>query len=180
MSRFNQGALEATYLAVKKEVNGVGYNDFHINIGQNSSIYYNNSSLNIRAERRLSVKELKEFVRKRRMDLGATQMLEGVFLRKLIDYASTSKIPIRSRSLDASLFLDSYGNVYPSIMWAHRIGNIRDTNYELDPIWHSTEANRVRAEIREGKEPSNWTSCEAYQAIIGDIPSFASLLSPIR
>ncbi len=33
---------------------------------------------------------------------------------------------MKSRSLEASLFIDSFGNVYPSIMWDKKIGNIKE------------------------------------------------------
>ena len=71
--------------------------------------------------------------------------------------------------MDASLFLDSYGNVFPSIMWDKKIGNVRDVDYDLSKIWHSRAADQARSEIKKGKDPENWTACEAYQSIIGDI-----------
>lgn len=176
MSKFNQGKLEETYEAVKNELGGITHNDFHINLGQISSIYYNNSSSNIIAERQLVVNELKDFIKKRRMEFGAIPLLESIFLKNLVKFANTGKSPIRSRSLDASLFMDSYGNVYPSIMWSRKIGSIRETDYDLDLIWHSKEAEEIRNEIKNGKEPNSWTSCEAYQSIVGRATSFISLL----
>ena len=84
-------------------------------------------------------------------------------------FSETGKAPTKSRSMDASLFLDSYGNVFPSIMWNKKIGNVRDVDYDLSKLWHSGAADQARFEIKEGKDPENWTACEAYQSIIGDI-----------
>ncbi len=172
LSKYNQGMFAKTVEEVRREIPEVSYNDFHMNVGQVSEVYYNNTNLDMKAPREEISKEIDEFVRNRRFRLGAIPAIEGVFLKKLARYVQTGKTPIKSRSLDASLFLDSYGNVFPSIMWGRKIGSIRETNYDLAPIWKSSDAEDVRRLIREGKEPGNWTACEAYQSIVGDIKSF--------
>ena len=98
-------------------------------------------------------------------------ILETAFTRKLIDFIRTGKSPMRSRSLDASLFLDSYGNVFPSIIWNRKVGSLRDCDYDLLKIWHNKEAHDIRKLIKEGKEPDAWTACEAYQALAGNAGS---------
>jgi MoaA/NifB/PqqE/SkfB family radical SAM enzyme len=168
MSKFNQGALEQTYAAVRSELNWASYNDFHINIGQVSDIYYDNTATDMRADNVAMVEELGNFIKKRDAAIGPMQRIESVYLRKLVEYVKTGRSPMRSRSLDASLFLSSEGEVYPSIMWGRKLGNIRDTGYDLAQIWGSKEAEEVRQLIAEGKEPSSWTACEAYQSIVGN------------
>ena len=171
MSKYNQGALERTYQAVKSELGDVTYNDFHVNMGQISSVYYNNTGAAMDGDHLAMAEELGAFISKRKAGFGAMQMIENAFLRRLVYYMRTGKQPIRSRSLDASLFVDSYGSVYPSIMWDRRLGSIRDTAYDLEPILHGKKADDVRALIREGKEPVCWTACEAYQSIAGNLKS---------
>ena len=78
---------------------------------------------------------------------------------------------MRSRSMEASLFMDSFGNIYPSIMWDRKIGNIKDANYDLSKLWNNDIAKEIRNEIKSGKEPSQWTSCEAYQTLTGNVLS---------
>ena len=169
MSSYNQGMLEQTYQEVKKELPFITHNNFHMNVGQISEIYYHNIGANVSPEKNALAKEIREFVSKRSFEVGTIPIMEGAFLRKLVNYAETGETPVKSKSLDASLFLDSYGNVFPSIMWSRKIGNIRDTNYDLTPIWHSAEADEVRKLVKEGKEPKAWTACEAYQALAGNI-----------
>jgi len=176
ISKFNLGQLEATYQAVNKELGSVGRDDFHINIGQISDIYYNNADNGIEPDRKSLVEELESFISKRSGRIDAMQLIEEVFQRKLIEFAKTGKSPMRSRSLDASLFMDSYGNVYPSIMWGRKIGNIRDSDYDLMPIWHGKEAEETRKLIAAKAEPEAWTSCEAYQSIVGNVASLAGIL----
>ena len=178
ISRHNVGMLERTYEEVRRELPGLRYDDFHVNVAQTSEVYYNNVNLELKAEKGEIAKELRSFIRKRKGGTDAVSLLEGVFLKKLVQYVETGKVPIRSRSLDASLFLDSQGNVFPSIMWNRRIGNLRETGYDLKPLLKSAEARTVRELIGRGEEPSAWTACEAYQSIAGNLPSFASLLLP--
>ncbi|MEM0149051.1 MAG: radical SAM protein [Candidatus Micrarchaeaceae archaeon] len=169
MSSMNQGMLERTYEEVKKEIPDITYNDFHINAAQLSDIYYSNTNANILPNAAAMAEEVTAFIKKRRFEIGSIPIIERTFLKLLVEYLKTGKSPIKSRSLDASLFLDSYGNIYPSIMWSRKIGNIRDFGYSLEGLWHNDEANAVRKIINEGGEPQSWTACEAYQAIVGDV-----------
>ncbi len=176
ISKYNLGQLEKTYQAVNNELGNVERTDFHINIGQLSDIYYNNAGEDIMPDRKALAEELSSFISKRPIKLNAMDLVEEVFQQKLIDFSLTGKSPMKSRSLDASLFLDSYGNVYPSIMWGKKLGNIRETGYDLVPIWKGKAAEEARRLISEKAEPEAWTSCEAYQSIIGNVASFGGIL----
>ncbi len=169
MSKFNQGLFEKTYQSVKELFPEVTYNNFHLNVAQISDSYYQNGELDIRPDRKELSTEVESIVRKRHFELGAIPIVEGAFLKKLVDYIKTGESPIKSRSLDASLFMDSYGNVYPSIMWGRIVGNIRNTDFDLMPIWKNADAEEVRKLIKDGKEPNSWTACEAYQSLVGSI-----------
>jgi MoaA/NifB/PqqE/SkfB family radical SAM enzyme len=168
MSVYNQGALQKTIEEVMRIVPEVSYNDFHVNASQVSEIYYRNEGKEIHGERDGMVRELNWLLSKRSAGLGPFSIIESAFLRNLVKYMVTGKTPIASKSLDVSLFLDSFGNVYPSIMWGRKIGNVRETGYDLAPLWDNEDAQDVRRMIKEGKEPGAWTSCEAYQALVGN------------
>jgi MoaA/NifB/PqqE/SkfB family radical SAM enzyme len=172
MSIFNQGELMKTIEEVKKDIPEVRYNDFHLNLGQVSSNYYGNSNIEVKGAPDVISNEIAQFIKMREFELGIIPQIESVFLKKLLYYAKTGEMPIRSRSLEASLFMDSYGFVYPSIMWDKKIGNIREHGYSLEDIWNSDAAKETRLEIRQGKEPKQWTACEAYQSITGNLLSF--------
>ncbi|VVB77121.1 Coenzyme PQQ synthesis protein E [uncultured archaeon] len=174
MSKYNEGMLERTYESVRKELPHVTCDDFHVNLGQSSEMYYRNTDASINPERAEIAGELGWLIKKRRFQIGAIPLIEGVFLKKLVDYVSTGKLPMKSRCLDASLFIDNQGNVFPSIMWNRKIGNIRDSGGDLSKMWHGGEAESVRKDVREGREPTAWTACEAYQAIVGNVWSFFS------
>ncbi len=171
MSKFNQGSLMETIAKVRQELPWAAVNNFHVNVGQLSDSYYQNQTLDLRPDPAVISAELGEFIRHRRFEFGAIPIVEGAFLKKLGYYVKTGRAPMKGRSLDASLFMDSYGNVYPSIMWGRKIGNIRDSSYSLQPLWNNAEAQQVRSLIDQGKEPVAWTACEAYQTLVGNIGS---------
>ena len=169
ISKYNVGMLEKTINAVKQELPWCDYNQFHINIGQVSDAYYKNSGNDFVVPAQSALADVKYLLSKRNPSLDPAQILEQAFLRKMVEFVSTGRQPVRSKSIDASLFLDSYGNVFPSIMWNEVLGNIRNTSYSLEPILHSSKAREIKAAIKEGKEPNAWTACEAYQALAGNL-----------
>ncbi len=171
LSKFNKGEFKKTYEGVKADIPDIRYNDFHINLAQVSSNYYGNPNDDIKANNPEIVGELESVLKNREFEFGVIPMIETAFTRKLVEYAKTGYSPMKSRSLEASLFMDSYGNVYPSIMWDRKIGNVRDVSYDLSQLWNNGEAKNIRAEIAQGKEPNQWTSCEAYQILTGNVLS---------
>jgi MoaA/NifB/PqqE/SkfB family radical SAM enzyme len=171
MSKFNQGQFDRTFQEVKMIFPEVTYNDFHINLAQVSENYYQNGTLDIRPDGPAAADELSGVLKKRKPSLDPMMVVENAFLKKLIEFAKTGKSPMKCRSLEASVFMDGWGNVYPSIMWNKKVGNIRESGYDLVPILSSQASNEVRKDITEGREPDEWTSCEAYQIITGRIAS---------
>ncbi len=171
MSNYNQGQLERTYEEVRRDLPDVTRNNFHLNLGQISEVYYKNSAENIKANGEATAKEIEEFISKRKFRGDVISVLEGAFLKKLVTFARTGKNPMKSRSLDVSLFMDSFGDVYPSIMWNKKIGNIREHDYELAGLWRSSAADEIRKNIENGNEPNSWTACEAYQCLTGRMSS---------
>jgi MoaA/NifB/PqqE/SkfB family radical SAM enzyme len=169
LSRFNQGQFEKTFELVKKDIPDLKRNDFHINLAQLSSNYYGNETLDIKPNDPVVVEELATIRKKRDMQLAIIPIIENAYMKRLVLYAKTGKQPMRSRSLEASAFIDSYGNVYPSIMWDRKLANLREISYDLSSIWQSDAAHEVRKMAKDGTEPAQWTSCEAYQTLVGDV-----------
>ncbi len=171
LSSLNKGQFAKTFDEVKKEIPSITYNDFHINLAQVSDNYYNNSNLNVGASGDGVPEEIAHVVSMRKKSLNPIDLIEHTFLKGLATYAKTGKMPMHSRSLEASVFVDSFGNVFPSIMWNTKIGNIRESNYYIERLLSTEQAKAVYKAIKDGKEPLQWTSCEAYQAITGNIAS---------
>ena len=171
LSRFNQGQFERTFDGVKEVFPDITYNDFHINLAQVSENYYQNAALDIRPDGQIAAGEIAGVLKKRKPSMDPMLLVERAFLKKLVEFAKTGRSPLKCRSLETSLFMDGWGNVYPSIMWNKKVGNIRETDYALAPILKSTIAADIRKTIKDDREPAEWTSCEAYQVLTGRITS---------
>lgn len=179
ISRFNQGQLERTFQEVKGDLPWITHNDFHVNLAQTSDNYYNNSGLAISPDPMEVRKDLSFLLSGRRFSADPMNVVEDAFLSNLVKFSVTGKTPVRGRSLEASLFLDSFGNVYPSIMWDEKLGNVRDTGYDFVPILASQRSIALRS-MRSVVEPEQWTSCEAYQSLAGNIKALIAKRSARR
>ncbi len=169
ISSANQGQFSNTFSDVSKEVPSISYDSFHMNLAQISDNYYRNNGSGILADRAAAAAELAEVSRNRKTALSPMAEIESRFLKGLVEFARSGNPPEKCRSLEASLFMDSWGNVFPSIMWNRKIANVREIGYDLSKVWNGSDAADVREKIRNGEDPKHWTSCEAYQSVIGSL-----------
>ena len=169
ISKYNEGAFERTFKEVSSAIPNITYNDFHINLAQNSENYYNNKDADIVSHSKTLADEIEIILSRRRFSASAISIIDTIFMKKLIYFARTGKNPMRNRSLELSLFMDSGGSVYPSIMSSMKVGNIKDSDFDLMRMWNSDDARKIRDSLMNGAEPQNWTSCEAYQTILGNL-----------
>jgi MoaA/NifB/PqqE/SkfB family radical SAM enzyme len=174
MSKFNAGQFQKVFEDVKKEIPDLKVNDFHVNLAQTSENYYKNESDDIRPDKAVALSDIEWVIKHREFRLDPIALVEDAYLRGLVSFLKSGSSPMRSRGLDASLFMDSFGNVYPSIMWDRKVGNIRESAFDLRPIWSGELAKKTRKDMEDGLEPSYWTSCEAYQTITGRMISLIS------
>ncbi len=66
----------------------------------------------------------------------------------------------------ASLWIDPYGGVAPCVtMTEDVIGNVRDTGFDLRPIWEGRRADEARQRIAAEKCAVCWTDCQATESL---------------
>ncbi|MFH1455956.1 MAG: radical SAM protein [archaeon] len=164
LSTQNYNQIDETFAAVKKRIPNFKYKDLHINIYHTSEHYYGNSEDNFpKAE---VLRELKRFAkRKGSAYLNPIMFLEHKYLQNVKTYFATDKTPMPCQALNASVFLDAKGDVYPCSMYNLRLGNIREKS--LKQIWK--ESKKIRNDIHKGKCTQCWTPCEAYQTMFGNL-----------
>jgi len=163
MSKYNEGRLPETIIAVGQELGEDPR--FEVNLAQNSEEYYHNLGDGISPVPSSVIRDIRSLKRKR--DLMG--LLELGFLRGLERYLVTGRMPVPSSELSNSTYLDSYGNVWPSIMWNECLGNIRKTGYTLKPIWNGDRAEKLREQLARGEGPQHWTRCEAYPSLLANL-----------
>ncbi|MCL5239694.1 MAG: radical SAM protein [Candidatus Marsarchaeota archaeon] len=163
----NAGQFERTLQEVRKDVPGISYSDFHLNVGQVSDNYYANVNNPIIAPTDLALKDV-EFllnntrkVRERGVSRSLKTYLEIRYMEGIEEFLKTKKSSVPNRDGELSVFLDSYGNVFPSIMTSRKLGNTRQDGNDIAKMVAS--ANLVR------EKEQHFTACESYQSILGSL-----------
>jgi radical SAM protein with 4Fe4S-binding SPASM domain len=170
ISPWNVGNFLKTYFEVKSIIKDLSLDDFHINAYHVSPHYYSNINLNFFDSKGNIQKEVEHISKlKNFIKANPVNFLDNLFLRKLAKFLKTNKTPYSCKSLTSSVFIDSFGDVYPCTIWSVRLGNLRENGYNLEKILRSEKARKLRMLIIKLKCPNCWTACEAYQTILGNI-----------
>lgn len=169
ISPYNLGFFKQTLEGVKKIIPGITANDFHVNLFQTSEIYYGikASKLNKSYFNRAKA-EIDKILNLKIKKLSLIEIGEIKYLQLAKKYLKTGKVPINCNIFNLSCFIDPFGNVFPCTIFNRKLGNLRDSNYDLMNILSSEESKRVKTEILEGKCPQCWTPCEAHQMIFSN------------
>jgi Fe-coproporphyrin III synthase len=164
----NYREIENSFAAFRKDIAGLGYDDLHINIVQESGHYYDNIGFAAPDPDLLYgiIRSIRD--RRRRVTFSAVEYLERRYLSLAETFLKTKRCPQECQSLSSSCFMDPEGYVYPCNTYNKVIGNIRDFDYDLKKLLASDHALKFRREIKEGLCPQCWTPCEAYQTIIAN------------
>ncbi len=163
ISKHNLGKIPATMRELSKEISEISLEDIHFNIFHTSSLYYGNQDLaDSRGETGAILNDV-AYVLKHKRGFGPIQLVEKRYLKLLKKYFKTGKSALPCQALSSSCFIEPTGAVYPCSSFPKKIGELRDSRYDLRKIWKS--ARNTRKLVKRGKCPGCWTPCEAYQSI---------------
>ncbi len=165
ISDLNIQAYMDTYRAAKRLIPHLQHDDMHLNFIHNSEHYYDYSNAHIIGEERY-LRTLEEIISTRTKSIYPVHLLEHDYLRFMRKYLKTGRSPLLCEALSSSCFIDPNADVYVCSIWNKKIGNLRDTDFDLGKIMHSEAARRLRSQIKQGKCPHCWTPCEAYTGIM--------------
>ncbi len=169
LSARNVDHFPDAFAAAKREVPDLDYRDFHVNIVHEGHLLHN-ADLSLR--RAVTPDELarasESYARLRGFGFHPVNYLERAYLKRVRRYLETGRTPMRCHALRSSCFVDSFGNVLPCTIYDHRVGNLREADYDLGRIWNSEKTAALQREIWDYQCPQCWTPCEAYQSILGN------------
>lgn len=170
VSHHNAGKLQETFRSLKAEIPWLEYEDIHLNVAHTSNHYYLNGAGGTSATSDILLSDIRgHYERQPRIPRSPVRLIEKRYLRHLISYLTTRRVPLPCQALSASCFVNPWGIVYPCIIYDRPLGSLREAGFDLGMIWCSPEASAARQEIREAKCPGCWTPCEAYQSILGGL-----------
>jgi len=169
----NKDRFQETVKCVEGSIGKIGYDDFHVNLSQHSSHYYNNVDFSESTEEKALWSQMEEIIKLRKTSLvSPVGFLERRYQGLCRSYLHTKKTPVQCQALEASFFMDPCGDVYPCSIFNKQIGNIKDFDYDTDKLWEANSRKEVRNQICKGDCPQCWTPCEAYQSILADMLHF--------
>lgn len=179
ISEFNTGQYRHTFEACRKVIPDLRQEEMHLNVMQLSDHYYGNRN---RSHRCATVESLLQDVDAQHQAhvraSGPVAWLEQQYLQGLREHLVTGATPIPCHALRSSCFINPWGEVYPCITYDNKLGSLRESDYQLAPIWDDVEA--TQKEIWQGQCPGCWTACEAYQSILGNALRRRRAVSPAR
>ena len=169
LSARNVNHFPEAFAAAKRQVPDLEYRDYHVNIIHEGAYLHNEKSqLREKVEAADLADATDAYAKLRGSGIGPVDYLETAYLKQVRKFLDTGKTPMKCHALRSSCFIDSWGNVMPCTIYDRKIGNLRDSDFDLAAIWHSDEAKKVQAEIWKSDCPQCWTPCEAYQSIMGN------------
>ena len=170
LSGKNVDHFPTAFAAAKREIPDLEYEDFHVNVVHESGHYLGNTDLGLR--RNVSAMALADAAERygqlRGTSLHPVGYLERAYVKRVRRYLETGATPMACHALNSSCFVDSWGNVFPCTIYDHKVGSLRDVDYDLGRLWNRDETVALQREIFAGKCPNCWTPCEAYQSIVGN------------
>jgi radical SAM protein with 4Fe4S-binding SPASM domain len=170
LSGYNVDQFPAAFEAAKKECPWLTYRDFHVNIIHASGHFFRNTELQLRehVDPQALIDAVNQYRLLRGFPCDPVSFLEHEYLRRVERYLRTGVTPIRCHALRSSCYIDSWGQVFPCSIYDRKLGSLRETDFELAPLWNSPLARQVQQEIWGFQCPQCWTPCEAYQSILGN------------
>lgn len=108
------------------------------------------------------VREIVTSMAKERPFLRRFWSADLYFFSQLVNYRRNPRRIFTCCSGTHSLYLDSFGNVYPCIMLGSKMGNIKEKHFS--EIWFSDCFREVRQDINDEKCHC-WTECEAIPSL---------------
>jgi radical SAM protein with 4Fe4S-binding SPASM domain len=173
LTPFTVGCFEDLYENVKK-ITPVLPSDFHVNIFHYSEHYYFNTGLRLGNYQKYLDNLLLEINKIIKMKGNSFKSLikyvEEKYLKLARDFIKTNKTPLKCKAIDASIFMDCWGNVFPCTIWNVKLGNIKDFNFELRKILSTEKSRKIKEKIKRKMCPNCWTPCEANQMIMYNQP----------
>jgi MoaA/NifB/PqqE/SkfB family radical SAM enzyme len=170
LSAKNVDHFPVAFAAAKREVPDLAYEDFHVNVVHESQHYLGNTDLSLR--RNVTPMALadaaEQYMHLRQLPWNPVAYLERAYLTRVRRYLETGETPMACHALNASCFVDSWGNVFPCTIYDKKVGSLRDVDYDLAALWNRPETAALQREIFAGQCPHCWTPCEAYQSIVGN------------
>ncbi len=158
LSVYNQDYVTEIYKRLRMDLDGIRFNQMHLNIAENSDNYYHKQNV--------TPENYEKVIRFYLEHYSMSNVLDRHFLKKMLFYLKKGKYPYkRCSALKDSIFVNAQGHVYPCISYNKKLGSLRDEEFDLRRILTKYRNVNLLKEC-----PKCWTACEAYCSIFREFP----------
>lgn len=170
LSALNADQYDRAYAAAKAECPWLTPRDYHMNVVHASSHYYGNAASDaLKVDKEQLARQLRRYRLARGLPKGVVDYVERQYLQHAERYLATGVTPMRCHALRSSVFVDSWGDVYPCGMYDAKVGSLREHDFDLMALWNHPDTLALQRDIWDYKCPQCWTPCEANQTILGNL-----------
>lgn len=147
---------------------------FTFRLAEVSDTYYGNAGMSFAwspealAHTDTQIQRIIAHIRRDRPALRRLASWDLDFFSRLVDYRRSPSRLFTCYSGSHSMYMDSFGNLYPCIMLGTKLGNIREQ--ALEDIWLSKSAEAIRQDIA-AERCHCWTECEAVPSLQRGLPA---------
>jgi MoaA/NifB/PqqE/SkfB family radical SAM enzyme len=165
----NADLVEATIAAVREVIPDFKRTELHLNIGHESGHYFDNLGQAVAVDHARVAHAIADHSARNGRGLHPVHFLENRYQALVPAYYETGRSPLPCSALSTSCFVDAYWNLFPCSIWDEKIGNLRESAFDLQALWSSPRRLELRQNVAEENCPHCWTPCEAYPTVLANL-----------
>lgn len=167
ISDYNVNYLNNLIVELYKDLPSFSPSDLHFNIFHQSTHYYTNQDMNCLSGVKFG--DIKEYLTMCKKGNFIKGFLEGKYLQGLSEYLKGNRFFTRCEALKSTCFINPYGEVYPCGTYDMPLGSLKNSEYNIEKLWHNATALELKKRIKDKNCPGCWSPCEAYPAILANL-----------
>jgi MoaA/NifB/PqqE/SkfB family radical SAM enzyme len=165
----NAAKVDETIAAIRQVIPDFKRSALHLNIGHASPHYFANVGRAAGGHHGKILKAVEDHRLQTGTRLHPVKFLEDRYQALIARYYETGRSPLPCTALSSSCFVDAYWDLYPCSIWDEKIGNLRESEFNLEALWASDRRRALREDVKAERCSHCWTPCEAYPTILGNL-----------
>src|SRR5438093_187203 len=165
----NANSVDETLAAIRRVIPDFRRSELHLNVGHESGHYFDNLGYPVERNHTDILRVIEHHRKQNGSALHPVKFLEDRYQALVSKYYETGKSPLPCTALSSSCFIDAYWDLYACSIWDAKVGNLRETAFDLRTLWESDRRRELRTDVVEERCSHCWTPCEAYPTILGNL-----------
>ena len=143
----------------KADIPTISADDLHFNFYHVSGHYYGNESLGEKGKEGIDFNEIRKYMRMPARRNLVKNFLDDKYVYYLEKFLKGEKIPLKCQAMHGSVFVDTYGTIFPCLFYNRAIGKLNEIDYDINKLLKDPDLNQLKTEIENKNCPNCWTPC---------------------